>query len=300
MKENSKIDRLFQLILLLADGKGYNLKEIADTLKISLRSAYRYIEFFDIPSFNLIEKEGYYSLDRTSPFFMETNEIQNFSQDECVQMRLALAQLPERTYKTKKLEDKITHLYQLDELETISADQYVKNQEMLQKAIQEKLQVVLKNYKSNNSNKVKDRTVEPFALLAGNSELRAFEVNTQTNKTYKIIRMEDVAIMPVYWEFKHLHKMAFTDAFHFNGEELIPVTLRLDNMAANLLREEVDIKVEELVQEDDSHWIYDTKVCAYQGIGRFIKGMIGHVQILKGKGLKAYIKADIKEGLKSL
>lgn len=300
MIENNKIDRLFQLILLLSDGRGYTLKEIADRLNVSLRSVYRYMDFFENSPFTLHEKDGSFFLDRASMFFREMNEVQNFTTEECILMKLALAKYPEQTGKVKQLQKKITHLFQLDELQTISTGQFIKNQELLQRASAEKLQVVLKNYHSNNSSTVSDRIVEPFAMLAGNTEIRAFEISSQTNKTYKISRIEDVAIMPVYWEFDKLHKMAFTDAFHFNGEELIPVTLRLDKMAATLLQEEVMVRVGELEQEDDTHWIYTTNVCAYQGIGRFIKGLVGHIQILKGKGLKAYLKSDMKEGMKKL
>ena len=51
-------------------------------------------------------------------------------------------------------------------------------------------------------------------------------------------------------------------------------------MAHNLLIEEYPLATRDLRQIDDNHWLLDTMVCDYVGIGRFVMGLSEDIKIL--------------------
>ena len=120
------------------------------------------------------------------------------------------------------------------------------------------------------------------------------------NKTYKITRIGEVIVLQTNWDFLPFHKKAYTDAFHFSGDNLIPVKLRLDRFATNLLKEEIILQEDELIPDGEEHWIYNTQICNVKGIGRFIMGLSNHIQIIENQELKDFIKEEMLKGLESI
>jgi hypothetical protein len=59
-------------------------------------------------------------------------------------------------------------------------------------------------------------------------------------------------------------------------------------MAHNLLVEEYPLATRDLKQIDDNHWLLDTMVCDYVGIGRFVMGLSEDIKILTPE-FEAYI-----------
>lgn len=297
----NKFERQLKLMLMLTQNRRYTIEEIGDRLDLSLRSTYRYLEFFKENGFDVVKERGIYRLDKSSSYFRQISELIHFTEDEALTLKMVLEGLPNKTLAIKQLLNKLSRIYDLQLFEEIASnEQFAKNQQNLYKATKEGRQCLLKNYNSSHSNTTTDRLIEPFAFLASNTEIRAFEVNSKENKTYKITRIGEVIILDTNWDYRPFHKQVYTDAFHFSGEELIPIKLRLDRLSANLLKEEVVVRDNELVSDGEDHWVYSTEVCRFEGIGRFIMGLLNNVEILENKELKKYIKAKIKEGLKAL
>ena len=51
-------------------------------------------------------------------------------------------------------------------------------------------------------------------------------------------------------------------------------------MSHNLLIEEYPLSERDLTQVDDTHWLLDTMVCNYAGVGRFVMGLIEDIEII--------------------
>ena len=64
------------------------------------------------------------------------------------------------------------------------------------------------------------------------------------------------------------------------GFEQKRVQLQLGVMAHNLLIEEYPLSERDLTQVDDTHWLLNTMVCNYAGIGRFVMGLIDDIEII--------------------
>lgn len=296
-----KFERQLKLMLMLTQNRRYTLEELGEELELSRRSTYRYLEFFKDYGFEVMKERGIYRLDKSSPYFKQITEMVHFTESEAITLKRVLEGIPRKSVEVKHLLAKLSRLYDLQLLDIIASDErFAKNQQLLYQAIKEGRQCMFKAYSSSHSSSLSDRVVEPFAIIGDNTEVRAFELGSKLNKTYKITRIGEVVILPTVWDYYPFHKQVYTDAFHFSGEEQLPVRLRLDRMATNLLKEEIIVRDGELEQEDEEHWLYTTQVCRFEGIGRFIMGLLNHVEILENAELKKYIKACIKSGLKTL
>lgn len=163
------------------------------------------------------------------------------------------------------------------------------------RAIDGKHQVRLMGYHSSNSSTVTDRLVEPFSFTLNYGFIWCFEVETESNKLFKTARIAKVAETGLPWQFESSHEELPTDVFRFSGSEKTPVTLRLTMRAANLLTEEYP-QSEEFIQPDTAGgYLFDGWVCSFKGIGRFVLGLPGEVEVVKPGTLKEYLNEQLKK-----
>ena len=71
--------------------------------------------------------------------------------------------------------------------------------------------------------------------------------------------------------------------------------LRLGVMSRNLLTEEYPLAERDLHQEDERHWLLDTMVCNYAGVGRFVMGLIDDIEIIDSPELTAYLRSKLEQ-----
>ena len=79
------------------------------------------------------------------------------------------------------------------------------------------------------------------------------------------------------------------------GFEQMPVKLRLGVMAHNLLIEEYPLSERDLTQEDETHWLLDTMVCNYAGIGRFVMGLAEDIEVVDSPDFAAFLRKRCEE-----
>ena len=96
------------------------------------------------------------------------------------------------------------------------------------------------------------------------------------------------------WQFEELHHEGYIDIFRITGFEQHRVQLELGMMAHNLLVEEYPLATRDLKQIDKNHWLLDTQVCDYVGIGRFVMGLSGDIKILTPE-FEAYMAGCAEE-----
>jgi len=111
-----------------------------------------------------------------------------------------------------------------------------------------------------------------------------------------VSRIGSVEILENGWEYEQEHKEGLMDLFRINSFEQIPVKLKLGLRAASLLVEEYPLGEKFLcpIEDDASHFILDTWVCGYEGVGRFVLGLLDDIEIIEGEGLKAFLKERMK------
>ncbi len=300
-KENETTRSLYRwlnVIKAIAGDQGQSAASIAEILGSSTRNAYYVLNALEKYGFMVNHTKGSYSLDINSPFFRELRSSVNFTTDQAAYLYKLLLLTGKDNALAGTLMVKLERFYHLNGQDgnEKSYGPY-KNYLLLKRAIHDKKCVVLHNYASSNSLTVRDRFVEPFMFLGEESDIRAYEPESSINKTFKISRISSVDILEDDWSHEEKHRDAFTDMFMYSGEIRHHIRLRLDVSSSNFMQEEYPHSEACLTREDDTHWLLETDVANYAGIGRFILGLYDHIEIIEDEGLQQYLRQQIQKML---
>lgn len=284
------------LIVAIAGDHEQTANGMAEILGCSKRNVYYVLRTLQDYGFVLRRSHGQYSFDANSPFFQEISRSVNFTYEQAQYLYNMLNGLDSDSAISGLLRRKLQRFYNLNEYvgDTRFLPGEHRNFINLQRAIRSRRIVTLHDYSSSNSRTVTDRTVEPFMFLGGNSDVRAYEIKTGRNKTFKISRIGKVEILDADWVNEQKHKKVFTDMFMFSGEDRHHICLRLDLVAHNLMQEEYPHVASMIRRADLNHWIFETDVVNYVGIARFILGLYDNVEVLEDEGLRHFLREKIE------
>lgn len=287
--------RWLDVIRAISGDKILSAPDIAKILGTSLRNAYYVVKALSAYGFFVNHNRLGYNLDATSPFFKDINDSVGLNVDQAFYLYRMLIGKDVDNPMAAGIRLKLKRFYHFDVLggNKKNYGPYT-NYMLLQSAMKDHKCVVLHNYASSNSLTVRDRLVEPFMFLGEDTDVRAYEVESGRNKTFKISRISIVEILDKEWENTNKHRNAFTDMFMYSGEVRHHVLLRLDVSSYNCMQEEYPHSIFCLRPDDDTHWLFETDVANYEGIARFIMGLFDHIEVLEDKGLKKYLKEKIK------
>jgi hypothetical protein len=59
--------------------------------------------------------------------------------------------------------------------------------------------------------------------------------------------------------------------------------------------EEYPLATNALIKLSDTSWLFETKVCSLEGVGRFVMGLLDEVEVVDTPELDGYIRSRIKE-----
>lgn len=287
---HGRLMRLFQIIAVLKSGH-WTIQQLSERFDTSQRTIYRYINLLEEVDF-LIEK------DFQNRYFIMTSEddpTQTVFSIEETKLIKKLIQSgtndnPLKNTLLKKLAlnseiDSMPRLFVKARLSKLVDD--------LAMTIKKKNQVVLKNYHSANSNEIRDRLVEPIHFGDNYQSVMALDTQDKICKQFKLDRIGEVIRLEKPFEFESLHKNTTTDIFGFSGDGNIWITLQLGMRAYLLLREEYPLSIPYL-EKQDPHYVFHGPVANFDGIGRFVLGMIDELTIKSPEAFKDFIGKKIK------
>lgn len=292
--ELEKFNRQLKLMSMLAGNISLNVEQVARRLGMSRRTVYRYIRTFKESALFSVEQSGdVFRISRDSPFIREISDNVSFSEEEAAVMAGLLASAGGNSMQLRSLRNKIGRIYNYRVLEEPEADRRTaRNLSQLYEAVKLHRVAVLKNYHSLHGGSVADRTVEPFAFLNSNDDVRCYELASGENKTFKVARAEEVIVLDLMWSNAGRHESYYTDLFGFSGKETRRVVLRLTGRAARILREERPVAAACLAPADGGDFMLDTRVCDFCGIGRFVLGLHSEVEIVEPAEFKKHIARE--------
>lgn len=291
--DQPKIERMLRLMMLLTANNRYTVEELSSKLDTSIRTIYRYIDTFKEAGF-LINKSGdHFRIDKRSKYFKDISQLVHFTEEEAYILNSAIESIdPTNTIK-QNLKAKLASVYDFKMLaECVVKGENARNVNSIIEAIENKKQIVLQNYTSAHSKNVSDRLVEPLSFTTNYIQVWAYEVSSGKNKLFKLSRIGSVEVLENDWEFESEHKEGLMDLFRINSFEQIPIKLKLGLRASSLLVEEYPLAEKYLSPAPDypSFSILETYVCGYEGVGRFVLGLLDDIEILEGEGLKDFLK----------
>ena len=280
----------------MIDGRDYTARQLADIAGTTTRNLYYLLHALTGMGFRVIHEGRHYRLDPQSEFFRHMTTAIDLSDDEANYLYGLLENHGNDTAISGMLRRKISRYYHIEPGTGAHDRRRIEtNINILEQAIDTRRVVILHDYASGHSRSISDRVVEPFAFQGDRTDIRAFEIKTKLNKTFKIARIQSVELVDTPWFNEARHREAFTDLFMFSGEERHFVRLRLSMLAHRLLLEEYPHSRAAIHPESTDTWIFETEVANYVGIGRFILGQYDEIEVLDDDGLRTYLRNKVAQ-----
>lgn len=266
----------------------YSVDDIAARLDMSRRTIYRYIDTFRDAGF-VIKKSGQcIRLDKESPHFKDISQLVHFTEEEAVILRRAIESIDDTNTLKMNLKRKLYSVYDSKTLaDTVVKGHNADNIHSLIEAIENRRQVVLRNYHSAHS--IRDRKVEPFGFTTNYVNVWCYDTEDGKCKIFKTARIDGVEILDDVWQHESEHEEGFIDIFRMIGSARIHVRLELGLLSRNLLLEEYPLAEEYVSQIAPERWLLETDVANLHGVGRFIAGLLDDIRIIEPHGLKTYL-----------
>lgn len=294
MTEQKKIFRVLQLIARLRSPLGCSKSDIAESFEVTERTVERYFDLLRDIGFEITKSHNRFRIERIERGNLIPEDLIVFSLEEAALIRQAIEATVHQSPLQKTLLAKLYALTDMDELaDTLYSQTLSRNISTVREAIQNKQQVLLKGYHSVNSNTIIDRLIEPINFHSYFQYVLGFEVNSMEVKQYKTERITEAINTGKNWKHKAQHQQKGIDTFGMSGTDPIHIKLKLTTRARHLLVEEHP-DAASYVQKIDEHFLYASTVYSLEGVGRFVLGLPGEVEVLEPEELKVYIEGKVK------
>jgi len=268
MFNQNRIYRVFRLINLLKSSPSKSIKRLAESMEVSERSLYRYMELLAEVGFE-IQK------DNSNRYYLNHDHIESFTKEEADLISQSISPNQKNNPLVKSIR---TKLVLLDEMNVVSnevvASHYSKVISLLKDAIETQSQVLLIKYQSASTESVSDRIVEPVSFSSTFDSITAFEVESRLNKFFKIERIGDVQILDSPFEYTEKHESLESDIFGFNDTgEKHHVKLQLSMRAMLWLKDDYPVSVNFMKELPNGLWILEAEVFNLEPVHRIIRSM---------------------------
>jgi len=293
--DQQKIQRMLRLLMKLSGKRWCSLQEIIDILECSGRTVYRYLETFETAGFVLEKDKGKYRLQKDAGSTRSLQNLMHFSEEEVLILYETLDLIEGTSPLKEQLIRKLNVLYDYKALEKLQQADDLTKIHALRDAIQNKKQIQLKSYRSSNSDKITDRIVEPFDFLPDYRSVWCCEHKSKSCKQFKLARIHEIELLSRDWEDERLHKIPFTDVFRISAvKPLCEIEAVLSLKAYNLLMEEFPLS-KDFIMKEKIGYVLKIPVAGYQGIGRFVMGLPGYINVLAPVGFQAFLNKERKK-----
>lgn len=292
------LSQALRILMMIQSGK-YSVSDIMKIQGISRKTVYRYLDSFREAGLDINYNNHIFSLNRSEGIEGDLTDLFLFSPDEAVTLYNALDVIETNTSIRQKLKDKLMSIYGAHVVqEKLIRKESLHRVQNLMFAIDNEKQVILAGYSSPNSSTMRDRLVEPFRIGPDNEQVWCYDIDSGKCKTFKVSRIQEVQVTDKSWRFKHMHVSGYTDPFRMisNDGRMFQCRLLLNRRAMELLREEYPLSEQYISQTDTDIWQADIPVSNYVGIGRFVAGLMDHIQIQTPE-LQQYIREYLKRSL---
>lgn len=289
--DQPKIERVLRLMKMMTSGNRYTVEELAERLDTSYRSIYRYIDTFKEVGFVVHKEEGaVYRLGKESPYFKDISQLIHFTDEEAHIVNQLIGALDDTNTLKQNLRRKLSSVYNCTSLaNSIVKGKNAENVNHIIEAIEEHRQVILHDYSSSHTGSNRDRLVEPISFTTNYVQIWCYDTSDSKTKLFNTARIGAVEVLDTEWQHESEHRCGQIDIFRNMGFEQMRVQLRLGVMSHNLLIEEYPLAERDLTQIDDNHWLLDTMVCNYAGIGRFVMGLVEDIEVIDSPDFTAYL-----------
>lgn len=276
MFNQNRILRIFKLITLLKTFPAKSIKRISQSLEISERSCYRYLDLLDELGFAV-------SKDEHNKYSLKSDQLVDpFTKEESHLINEVLSISVKNNPLVASIKSKLPSLEESNILATNIVNSHLsKLLSQINKAIEDKKRLIIKKYQSASSESVSDRTVEPIGFTTNYQYLCAFELESNQNKYFKLERMGSIEILEDLIKFKNKHQLLSPDVFGFNDSGTkYPVKLKMSMRTMLFLKDDYPETANFLTEQNDGFWLLNVEVNNMDPVNRILRSMPGEIEIL--------------------
>lgn len=290
MIEQAKFESILRILIRLSGPFGISIAELARDFDKSERTVRRYIQTIKDCGFVVESNQGYFKINEFEKG-RKMSDLLHFSAEESELLSRAIHSIDFDGALKESLTQKLYSLYnnQLVPYAIVSAEKS-ENITALCEAIRQQKQVKLIDYSSANSSTISTRIVEPIDFTVNYVQLLAYEPDSDETKHFKLARIHSVEIIDIPFKYKHRHRHQFCDIFRMSGEQRHPIRLVMGMRATTLLQEEYPLAHHQLHKLNDARWVLETSVCNFEGVGRFVIGLLDDIVVEESVEFKEFIK----------
>ncbi|MFY9158299.1 helix-turn-helix transcriptional regulator [Aquirufa ecclesiirivi] len=269
MFNQHRILRVFKLITLLKSFPKKSIKRLAESLEISERSTYRYLDLMTELGFE-VEKDEHNKYSLNADMLVEP-----FTKEESALIVEVLSVSAKNNPLVASIKAKLPWMEEANVVSNHVVSGHVgKLLTSINEAIQQKNQIIIQHYQSASSETISDRLVEPIGFTSNYQYLCAFEVESQLNKYFKLERMGGIEQTQESFQFTDSHKLLNPDAFGFNESgEKFPVKLQLSMRAQLWLRDDYPETAKYMSENTDGTWTLELEVNNLEPVNRILRSM---------------------------
>lgn len=276
MFNQNRILRVFKLITLLKTYPAKSIKRLAQSLEISERSCYRYMDLLAELGFE-VKKDDH------NKFSLPADQVvEPFTKEESHLIQEVLSVSVKNNPLVASIKSKLPSLEESNILATnIVHGHLAKLVAKINDAITHQTQLLIQRYQSANTESISDRLVEPIGFTANYQYLCAFEVESKQNKYFKLERMGSIENLTEIVKFKELHQLLNPDVFGFNDSgEKFSIKLKLSMRAMLFLKDDYPATADFLTEQKDGSWLLSVEVNSMEPVERIARGMPGEVEVV--------------------
>ncbi len=297
--DNSPKNRLLQLLKdLLERPKHYTKKMLATKYNVSVDTVKNDFEELRNADF-LLHYDRHYRYSIVPNKSLEyLKDVLFFTDSEKeVLVEALIAWKASDTQKNKILE-KLETVYDISKLgSSLFSKTFLNKANLLEQAKQQKRVAHLVNYRSTNSSKVANRTVEPFLVSTKEDILHAYDVESLQVRHYRLSRIERVEVTAELWKNEAKHYVTATDPFRIVNDKQVFVHIRLKVGGYNELIERFPLTQAYLYPSASEEAVYEFECKVNEkffGLTNFLLGYHEYiVEIVEPESLIEHIKAHI-------
>ncbi|MDR6241937.1 helix-turn-helix transcriptional regulator [Aureibacter tunicatorum] len=168
-------------------------------------------------------------------------------------------------------------------------------------AIKHQKIINLIKYEAPFLNNIQDYKVEPIDLFDNNKRLYALDIEDNICKTFKIDRISSLTVTKDSVSHFDFYQPKFHDAFGWScaESETLHVAFDMSRLAGNMLIENYpDTKAQRIsVDNDQFPYRFKAEVARYQGVGRFVLSLPGHIDNIQDQDFLNYLQESKKKYL---
>lgn len=294
-------ERLLRIVLLLlSQPYRYTRKDLAARFGVSLSSIKSDIEILKNVGIGY-QQEGhphYRCAIIPEDGFKELKYLLPLTNDEKAFLESIILQSSGSSKQTRVLINKLNSLYDFQKLGLAALRRpQLDIIDKIEIGIKEHRAILLESYRSNNSNQIRDRRVEPFDLNTELGTLQAFDLDIQKCRHFAIHRITRVQLLDAPWAFANHHRRDPTDVFKIVSSEQVRTHFQMDVYAYNLLIEQFPQAKQHILPGSlPNTYDFDGKVNArFYGLLNFVLANATHLQLYEPYALKEAVRAAAAE-----